>query len=348
VFNLIYGGALGNSTVNNYIYQGQIGQLIALYNANEYDTAPGLPPGPGNLINWFPNPYIMGGDLLKNTSFSTYNAGIVEIRRRFSRGLYFQANYTYSKVMTDFGGTQSQFQPFQDNARPGLEKARAPFDFTHAFKANFTYELPIGKGHTMLSSGNKLLGLLVDGWQTGSIFTLQSGVPFSIVSQYATFNRGGSRSVNNTAVATLTHGQISGELGTFVQPNGVVDLINPGLINADGTGAPPTPQLSCAPSVPGGFCNPQPGQVGNLQLYAFTGPMYFDWDVSAGKDFNLTEKLKLTFRTEAFNVLNHPVFSPPLDANGVYGMNINGTTFGQSVATASAPRRLQFSLRLKF
>ncbi len=48
----------------------------------------------------------MGGDLLKNTSFSNYNAGIVEVRRRFSRGLYFQANYTFSKVMTDFTGSQ--------------------------------------------------------------------------------------------------------------------------------------------------------------------------------------------------------------------------------------------------
>ena len=54
-------------------------------------------------MNWFQNPYIMGGDLLKNTSFSNYNAGIVEVRRRFSRGFYFQANYTFSKVMTDYG-----------------------------------------------------------------------------------------------------------------------------------------------------------------------------------------------------------------------------------------------------
>ena len=70
--------------------------------------------------------------------------------------------------MTDFaGGSQSQFQPVQDNARPQLEKERAPFDLTHAFKANFTYELPIGRGHRLLSSRNKIVGLLTDGWQTG-------------------------------------------------------------------------------------------------------------------------------------------------------------------------------------
>jgi hypothetical protein len=333
----------------NLIYQGQAGALAGDYQADLVLSNFGVP-GPGNnIINIFPNPYIMGADLLKNTSFSSYNAGIVEVRRRFSRGLYFQANYTYSKVMTDFGGSQTNFQPFQDNARPYLERARAPFDLTHAFKGNFTYELPIGKGHRLLSSNNKLLGLLVDGWKTGSIFTWQSGIPFSIVSQYATFNRTGYRSNNNTAVATLTHDQISNDLGTFVQPNGVVYLINPKLISPNGTGAPESPELSCVPAVTGGFCNPQPGEVGNLQLNAFDGPSYFDWDVSAGKDFNLTEKLKLTFRTEAFNVLNHPTFAVPTDPSfGNYDMNINSTTFGQSLNTASTPRRLQFSLLLKF
>jgi Carboxypeptidase regulatory-like domain len=354
-FNYIYGGAIGNSTINNYIQQGQIGQLIALYHANTYDSSfyygpPGTPPGPGNLVNWFPNPYIMGADLLKNTSFSGYNAGIVEVRRRFSRGLYFQANYTFSKVMTDFGGSQTQFQPFQDNARPYLERQRAPFDLTHAFKANFTYELPIGRGHKMFGSPNRALGLLVNGWQTGSIFTWQSGAPFSIVSQYATFNRGGSRSYNNTAVSTLTHQQISGQLGTFVQTNGIVYLINPKLISSDGTGAPSSPQLSgCTPAVPGGFCNPQPGEVGNLQLDAFNAPSYFDWDISASKDFDITEKVKLTFRTEAFNVLNHPTFAVQTDPNtGLANFNINSTTFGQAESTISAPRVLQMSLRLKF
>jgi hypothetical protein len=252
--------------------------------------------------------------------------------------------------MTDFGGSQSQFQPFQDNARPQLEKQRAPFDLTNAFKANFTYELPIGKGHTLLASDNKVLGLLVDGWQTGSIFTWQSGAPFSILSQLATFNRtGGGRSANNTAVATQTHGQISSELGVFKQPDGVVDIINPNLISSNGTGAPLNPELSCVPAVTGGFCNPQPGQVGNLQLDAFNGPAYFDWDLSAAKDFHLTERFKLTFRAEAFNVLNHPVFG--VGSNTVAGganMFINSTTFGQSTYTVSQPRILQLSLRIKF
>ena len=303
VFPKLYaGGFLDDPTIANLIYQGQAGSLSSLYHANEIDTGNNPGPGPNDPVQLFPNPYIMGGDLLKNSSFSTYNAGVVEIRRRFSRGLYFQANYTYSKVMTDYGGSQNQFQPYQDNARPQLEKQRAPFDLTHAFKANFTYELPIGKGHRMFGADHKIVGLLVDGWQTGSIFTWQSGAPFSILSQWGSFNRG-SRTINNTAVASLTHQQISADLGTFEQSNGTVYVINPSLVSPDGTGIPATPQLGvCTPAVAGGFCNPQPGEVGNLQLDAFNGPAYFDWDASASKDFNITERLKLTFRAEAFNI----------------------------------------------
>jgi hypothetical protein len=148
----------------------------------------------------------------------------------------------------------------------------------------------------------------------------------------------------------LTHQQISGDLGTFVQGNGVVYLINPKLISPGGTGAPSSPQLGgCTPAVPGGFCNPQPGEVGNLQLNAFNAPAYFDWDTSAAKNFDVTEKIKLTFRTDAFNLLNHPVFGVPLDPNtGLANLNINDARFGQSTKTISAPRRLQMSLVLTF
>ncbi len=350
--NLFAAGLVDNPFVANLIYQGQVGTLSGIYHANGFDKGSSGLPGPGDTVTLFPNPYLLGADLLKNGSFSMYHAGVVEVRRRFNRGLYFQANYTFSKVMTDFGGSQSQFQPYQDNARPGLEKQRAPFDLTHAFKANFTYELPMGKGHKLFASANRMLGLLVDGWQTGSIFTWQSGEPFSILSQWGSFNRSGFRSINNTAEATLTHQQISADLGTFKQSNGSVYVINPKLISPDGTGVPANPQLTCAPAVPGGFCNPQPGQVGNLQLNAFNGPAYFDWDASAGKDFNLSDRFKLTFRAEAFNVLNHPVFSTilndPISLQNANEEIVNSNTFGQSTATLSKPRVLQLSLRLKF
>jgi TonB dependent receptor len=342
--SLTVGGCTGGSNglidqvafINTDIQQGFAGDLAHVYQEFGCSPASGF---------FAPNDNIVGGDLLKNNSFSSYSAGVVEVRRRLNAGLYLQANYVFSKVLTDYGPStnndQSRFQPYLDNAQPKLERERAPFDFNHQFKANFTYELPIGKGHHLFASENRLLGLLVDGWQTGSIFTWQSGNPFSILSTQPTINRSGTRSARNTAVSTISPSQIKGDTGVFVQANGTVYVVKPILVSANGTGAPPSNGLTCVPAVTGGFCNPQPGQVGNLSLNAFTGPTYFDWDLSAAKDFHLTERFKLTFRTEAFNVLNHPTFF-------VGDQNINSPQFGQSTSTVSQPRIIQLSLHLRF
>ena len=151
--------------------------------------------------------------------------------------------------------------------------------------------------------------------------------------------------MNNTAFATQTHQQLGSDIGVTVTGSGVGGItvygVSPKLISPDGTGAPALPQLSCAPAVSGGFCNPQPGFVGNLPLFAFNGPAYFDWDLSASKDFKISERFKLTFRTEAFNVTNHNVFAMP-------SQDINSPTFGQITGSVSTPRILQMSLRLKF
>jgi len=330
----------GVGFINVDIQQGFAGDLAHTY--QEF----GCGPTPGFFA---PNDNIVGGDLLENASYSTYHAGVVEIRRRLNKGLYLQANYVFSKVLTDYAPStnndQSRFQPYLDNARPGLERERAPFDFNHQFKANFTYELPIGKGHKLFASDKRWVSLLADGWQTGSIFTLQSGNPFSILSGQPTFNRSGTRSARNTAFATLSPSEIKQNTGVFVQSNGTVFVINPNLVSPDGTGAPASNGLTCIPAVTGGFCNPLPGEVGNLSLDAFTGPKYFDWDLSAQKDFHLTERLKLTFRTEAFNVLNHPVF---LVSDALNTTNINNQQFGQSTSTVSQPRIIQLSLHVRF
>ena len=323
-------GPDGVPFINDFIRTGQAGALADTYHIF------GCSPSP----NFFaPSDLIRGGDLLKNGSFSTYHAGIVEVRRRLDHGLYLQANYTYSKVLTDFAGVSNQFSPLSDNARPGYERSRSPIDLTHAFKANFTYELPIGRGHHFAPT-NKVLDIIASGWSTSSIFQWQSGLPFSILSDLATVNRAGLRSSRNTAFSTLSHQQISSHLGVFKNADGTVDIIDPSFINADGTGAA-QPGLTCVPSNAGGFCNPQPGQLGNLPLDAFNGPTYFDWDVSASKAFRVTERLKLTFRADAYNVLNHPVF-------GALDQDINNNTFGQSGGIISQPRIIQLSLHLAF
>ncbi len=344
--------------VNQYLQQGAVGDLADLYHSEGSDSSYLYnyyygTPAPVSLA---PNQYLRAADLLGNFSSSSYNAGSVEIRRRFRSGLNFQASYVFSKVFTDYSGDTisgvQRFYPYLDNAQPGLERARANFDLTHAFKANFLYGLPFGKGHSWVPT-NGIVSQLVSGWTTSSIFTWQSGPPFSILSGEGTLNRTARSILTNTAYTTSTPQQIAGQLGTY-QSNGEVLLINPKFVGPDGRGAP-TDALTCTPVVSGGFCNPQPGTVGNLPRNAFNGPVFFNWDFAILKDFPITEEKSLQFRVEMFNAPNHPTFAvgnpnyavanPGASPSDMY---INDPNFGVASSTASTPRIIQMGLRFIF
>jgi hypothetical protein len=337
-----------DTIISQYLQQGAVGNLADLYHSSGGDF--------GGPVSLAPNQYLRAADLLGNYSSSSYNAGSVEIRRRFRRGLNFQGSYTFSKVFTDYSGdTPSGFQrffPYLDNAQPGLERARANFDLSHAFKANFLYELPLGKGRFWAPS-NGVLNKVVSGWVMSSIFTWQSGAPFSILSGEGTLNRSARSLLANTAFTTSTPQQIAGQLGTY-QSSGDVLLINPKFIGPDGRGVP-SDALTCVPLVPGGFCNPAPGTVGNLPRNAFNGPVFFNWDLGIMKSFPVTESKNLEFRVEMFNVPNHPTFAigdlnylvanPGASSSDMY---VNDPNFGVATSTASTPRVIQMGLRFIF
>jgi hypothetical protein len=342
-----------DTTIAQYIQQGAVGELADLYHSIANDAVDF-----GATVKLAPNEFLHAADLLGNYSSSSYNAGSVEIRRRFRRGLNFQASYTFSKVFTDYSadtnGDTPRFFPYLDNAQPGLERSRANFDLSHAFKANFRYGLPVGKGHSWTPS-NRLLNQLVSGWTTSSIFTWQSGAPFSILSGRGTLNRVAFRSAgSNTASTTSTPQQIAGQLGVHHEPNGTILLIDPKYIGSDGRGAP-NDALVCVPVVSGSFCNPDPGTVGNLPRNAFNGPAFFNWDLGILKNFPITESKRLEYRVEMFNASNHPTFAvgDPSYAATITGasssdMYINDPKFGVATSTASNPRVIQMGLRLIF
>jgi hypothetical protein len=233
-----------------------------------------------------------------------------------------------------------------DNANPGLERARATFDLTHAFKGNFMYELPFGRGQAWAPS-NAFLSQLVSGWNVSSIIIWQSGAPFSILSGRGTLNRAGRSAGTNTAFTTSSPQQIAGQLGVYRQPNGQVLLINPMYIGVDGRGAPDD-ALTCTPIVSGGFCNPAPGTVGNLPRDAFNGPPFFDWDLSILKSFPITESKRFEYRLDLFNAFNHPTFAVGNPGAGLTDMNINDPNFGAATSTVSCSRRIQMGLRFVF
>jgi hypothetical protein len=288
-------------------------------------------------VQLFQNPYALGTDVLANYSQSTYNSLQLEARHRMRSGLSFEANYTFSKVLSDADGdSQSRIQQFLDINNPQLERSRANFDLTHMIKADGFWELPFGKGHRL---SYRPLDRLIGGWTLGSTMVWQSGAPFSILSEYGTFNRA-ARSYYNTADTSLTGAQLSGVVNFQMTGNGPV-IIAPSAVNpADGTGvsapAPGNPTFNGQV-----FYNPAAGTLGTLQRRMFSGPWTFDIDMRIKKTLNITEHQKVELLMDAFNAPNHPTF-------WAGDQSINSSTFGVISSMFYSPRILQFGLHYAF
>ncbi len=348
----VFGNPLGFTNTLNPIAAGDVGQLAFVYLSTF---------GVGNsvLLN---NPNTGVVDLITNQAKYRYNALQTELRRRFSGGLTFQANYTFQKSLTDSPGTgQTRFEPLIDNAQPNLEYAIADTDTTHVFNLNTIYELPFGRGKRFAGGANGVVDRIVGGWQVTSIIRWDSGAPFSITDPRGTLNRAG-RSGRQTAVTNLSKDEVKKLVGTFRTPCGIF-FVDPAVINLDlascnngiiaprvagttaGVASLGFDPISGPKTFPGQvFFNVAPGQTGNMERNFVHGPIYFKWDASIIKNIRITESTRFQIRAEAFNVLNRANFAI---TNQFTQANINSNTFGRLLATFD-PRIIQFAGRFEF
>ena len=309
--------------------------------------------GVGGGVNFRANPNAGPVDFVANAGFFNYNALQVELRRRFADGLYFQANYTFQKSLTDVPEEdQNRFDPFLDIENQSLEYSRSDLDRTHAINFNAIYELPFGKNKRFLNQGG-WVDALFGGLQLTSIIQYATGAPISIRDPRGTLNRA-ARSGRQTAFSNLTKDEIKNLIGIFRTPNGIY-FINPNVIAPDGTATGSNPQATPGnPAFAGQvFFNAQPGQTGNLERAFINGPDYLTVDLGLSKRIRFSERVGLQLRAEAFNVFNRAnFFAPTGAADGATGensniFNVNSTTFGRITGTYS-PRILQFGMRFEF
>ena len=261
--NLPLGGLLGNDIVRGLIRSGEPGELAALYVVNGFAAQSEIP--------FAPSADTFGAHLLTNASSSSYHAFQIELRRRVSLGLLVQANYALSKVLTDSSGVPDRFDPYLDLRSPALDRGRAEFDITHAFKANFVWPLP-------WEPSSESIHRLLSGWTVSGILTWQSGSPVSILSQRGSLNRR-NRSAQNTAVTLLTADDLS-HVVRFRQTSGGPFLVRESAINNEGSGVADDGALPFEGQV---FFHPEPGKVGSLQRRRFNGPSVFDLDLAIDK-----------------------------------------------------------------
>ncbi|MCW5962383.1 MAG: carboxypeptidase regulatory-like domain-containing protein [Pyrinomonadaceae bacterium] len=329
-----------NSTVASNLNNGTPADLAIVYinssaNLNGHPT----PASPFAVprINFLPSPAGGAIDVHLNDGFYSYNSLQMEVRRRFSNGLYFQANYTFSKNLTNAVGTsQALFEPFLDNNNKELDKQRADYDQTHVFSFNGIYQLPFGKGKMFLNNGG-IVDKVFGGWELSGLAQWTSGAPISFVDSRGTLNRSG-RSGRQTPNSTLSYDEIRALTGIF-EANGNIYWFNPSVICSNGAASTGFGATPCAGQ---SFFNVNPGQTGALGRALIDGPRYFNINAALLKNIRFGETMRVQLRAEAFNLLNNVNF-----IQNTQFANINSTSFGR-ITSDFGPRQMQFAVRFEF
>ncbi|HEU4835543.1 MAG TPA: carboxypeptidase-like regulatory domain-containing protein [Pyrinomonadaceae bacterium] len=263
--------------------------------------------------------------LFDNSEKSWFDAGVIEVRRRLSNGLRFQASYQYGKSFSNayasggdtfFGvGAGDQSNVSSNTLRNrSLDKTFSQIDLRHAFKFDATWDLPFGKGRRFLSSSHWIADTVLGGWTLTPIVRWQSGSP--ILMENVNFVGMTGKELQD-AVGVYTNQTINGVLVpvSFLPADIIENTIRantfatPTATNA--TGYPIINGVSQAPTgrfiAPAGFGNCQQRSLGECGIRKFVlfGPNFFKLDSAIGKRFNIGEKRNVEFRMTAFDVLNH-------------------------------------------
>ena len=321
------GGYLTNSTVISYLQTGQVGELANFYQTNRVNGS----------NNYYNNPYTLGANMLENFSSSSYNALIIEGSRRMKNGFGFQANYVFSKVLSDSqNAQQTDFEPLLDIHNAKIEKARiAGMDNTHVLKANFNYNLPMGANHHL--SGNRIVNKIIGDWNTAGIWTLQSGTPFSIFDgARGTLNRA-ARSSNNTVNTPLTLSQLQDLFQLRMTGNGPYYAAS-SVTGSDGRAIAPD---GTAPFTGQVFYEPAAGSIGALQKAMLDGPSVWNFDFKVSKAIRISERQSVELRMDSSNFFNHTTWY-------VGDQTVTSTTFGKITSQYYGNRLIQFQLYYRF
>jgi len=198
-----------------------------------------------------------------------------------------------------------------DNNNLRLDRGRADFDQTHVIALTWIYQLPFGTGKPLVNPSSRALNAIVGGWSLQGFNSNQSGEPYSILSGAKTNNFDS----NSRAVI----------VGNSLPSSSFQNV--PGLLG-------PVAFTSAS-----AFALPAAGGEGEGRNL-FNGPWFWDMDASLSKTFQVTEKVKITFRMDAFNALNHANFrklsAATIGSGANAANNIPSPNFGRECCTTIA------------
>ncbi len=300
------------STLNNTLASNPYATALSTLNL----PAPSCPYTVAQSL--MPYPEYCGGVSAEDepVGINNYNALQANFKHRFGAGLIFTASYTFSKFLSDVAGPEEWGSINGDQGGSGIRNfydLKADWsvdgdDIPHSLVLNYVYQLPFGRGKKVGGSMNAVADAVAGGWELSGITTAQSGFPMAI----------GSGTNSETVFGGNQHAQLTGQpfkSGTCGGTQGV-------------------------PAIPGGtkycFFNPAAFEApdaftfGNAPRYFsnLRAPGYVDQDLTAGKWFNLHEKLRLQIGLQMFNAFNHANFGIPAASVGSPNLGLSSSTQG--------------------
>jgi hypothetical protein len=251
---------------------------------------------------------------------SSYNGLQLSLERRLSRGLTVLATYTYSKSIDDLpvGGGVSEIGadspsalPWDNPNRHRFDRGPSDFDRTHRFVASYVWQLPV------LSDAPRPVRQVFGNWTLSGLVTAQSG--------------GAVTPVSGKAIGSdLSETGIGQDRAVIQGP-----AYGQGLCASGKVSAPCVDFLNNT-----SFAQPALGTFGNAGKGSLRGPGFYGWDMGFFKNFIVTERWKVQFRAEFFNIFNRVNLSDPTNS-------LNNAKFG-TITSASDPRIGQLALKVFF
>jgi hypothetical protein len=279
--------------------------------AGTYYIPSGTPkanPALANTWSWF------------SEGVASYNALLLDVTHRFSKGLALRGVYTWSKALDDGDSLNATaaanapglvMNPFDLHADWGL----ATFDVRNVGVINGSYELPLGRGEPFVNGLSGWRNGLASGWTLNSIVTLQDGFPFTPQLSFNPSNNGDTRNPVRPSLNPVFSGKvILGSPNQYFNPNA--------------------------------FLVPPNGAYGDLGRDTLIGPGLATLDFSIIKDTKITEKLGLQLRAEFFNAFNHANFNTPNLIVFTSPTGVPSPTAGVITSTSTTSRQIQFGLKL--
>ena len=311
-----YGFGIENEFANNWMlnlsYVGSAGRkMYRLVDLNQAVAETAL--GPAGVYSPGLSALAVQGfglHVMQSSSDSSYNSLQASIKKRFSYGLQFLASYTWSHSFDDYSGDPtgtSDVTVVPGNQAPGMlnNYASSDFDRRHRFVFSGIYDLPkFYKGSTGFAKQ------AVNGWELSSVIQLQSGTPFSVLTNDTAFIQARANYVPGCDPAE--GGSVRSRLDMY---------FNTACFS------------SATADAAGGF-----GNTGRNILH---GPNQKNVDISVVKFFPVTERTKVEFRSEFFNAFNNVSFQNPDNV-------IASPSFGQILEPSTGPRVIQFALKVNF